>query len=371
MYRTSTTISKSIPVLFLVAAVALGVAGCGGSSEDRVPTFEESSISDKFYVQNLAIDSEMLPAATGGDGALTYAISPDLPAGLNFDPAARLLSGTPAAPQPATLYTYTATDNDTANPDSASLTFTIMVQEDLVPAFDQASIPDKTYVQNLAIDSETLPAAIGGDGVLTYAISPDLPAGLNFDPATRLLSGTPAAPQPATLYTYTATDSDTANPDSASLTFTIMVQEDLVPIFEQASIPNKTYAQNLAIDSETLPAAIGGDGVLTYAISPDLPAGLNFDPATRQLSGTPAALQPATLYTYTVTDSDTADPDSASLTFTIMVEALASVTISAGAVEADEGDDRTPVAVTLTLSHAVTGDVDHCLGLHRHRAAGQ
>ena len=38
-------------------------------------------------------------------------------------------------------------------------------------------------------------------------------------------------------------------------------------------------------------------------------------------------------------------------------EALASVSISTGAVEVDEGDDRTPVAVTLRLSHAVTGDV--------------
>ena len=296
MYRTSTTISKSILALLLVVAVALLVAGCGGGDdEDRAPTFEESSISDKFYVQNLAIDSETLPAATGGDGVLSYAISPDLPAGLNFDPATRLLSGTPAAPQPATLYTYTATDSDTANPDSASLTFTVTVAEDLMPTFQQASVPDKTYVQNLAIDSEALPAATGGDGVLSYAISPDLPAGLNFDPATRLLSGTPAAPQLATLYTYTATDSDAANPDSASLTFTITVQEDLVPTFQQASIPDKTYVQNLAIDSETLPAATGGDGVLTYAISPDLPAGLNFDPATRLLSGTPAAPQLATL----------------------------------------------------------------------------
>ena len=454
MYRTSTTISRSIPALLLVVAAALGVAGCGGGGdEDFVPTFEQVGIADKSYVQNLAIDSETLPAATDGDGVLTYAISPDLPAGLNFDPATRLLSGTPAAPQPATLYTYTATDSDRAGPDSASLTFMVTVAEDLVPTFEQASIADKSYVQNLAIDSEALPDATGGDGVLTYAISPDLPAGLNFDPAARLLSGTPTAPQPATLYTYTATDSDTTNPDSASLTFMVTVAEDLVPTFEQASIPDKNYVQNLVIDSETLPAAIGGDGVLTYAISPDLSAGLNFDPATRLLSGTPTAPQPATLYTYTATDSDTTNsdsasltftimvqedlvptfgqssipdkiyerglaidsealpaatggdgeltytlspnlpagltfepvarllsgtptapqaptlytytatdsdttnPDSASLTFTIAVEATALVTLSADAEEVDEGDDRTPIAVTVTLSEAVIGDV--------------
>ena len=84
----------------------------------------------------------------------------------------------------------------------------------------QADIADKSYTQNLAINPETLPEASGGDGALTYAISPALPAGLAFDAATRVLSGTPTASQAATVFTYTATDSDTVDPDSASLTFT-------------------------------------------------------------------------------------------------------------------------------------------------------
>ena len=227
---------------------------------------------------------------------------------------------------------------------------------DAAPTFGQGGIEDKNYVQNLAIDNETLPEAIGGDGALTYAISPALPAGLNFDPATRLLSGTPAAPQAATLYTYTATDGDTASPDSASLTFAITVAEDLVPTFEQVSIQDKVYDRGRVIDSETLPAATSGDGELAYTLSPELPTGLTFDPQTRLLSGTPTTAQPATLYTYTVTDSDTVDPDSASLTFTITVEAVATVSISAAA-ELDEGDDRTPLVVTLALSEPVTGHV--------------
>ena len=137
-WTTSTTTSSPIPAVLLVVALVLGAAGCDVSDhEDLVPTFEQVSISDKNYVQNLAIDSETLPAATGGDRALTYAISPDLPAGLAFDPATRLLSGTPTEALPATLYTYTATDSDAADPDSASLTFTITVDKDLVPTFEQ------------------------------------------------------------------------------------------------------------------------------------------------------------------------------------------------------------------------------------------
>ena len=306
--------------VFLVAALVLGVAGCGGGGGDAVPTFEDADITDKTYVQNLPVGAERLPAASGGDGPLSYDISPPLPAGLAFEPATRRLSGTPAQAQPATRYTYTATDGDSTGPDSVSLSFRITVEADLAPAFQQVDIADKGYVQNLPADTETLPAASGGDGALTYAISPPLPAGLVFDPATRQLSGTPGAPQAATRYTYTATDSDTVAPDSAALAFTIAVQADLAPAFGQVSIADKDYVQNLPIGTETLPAAGGGDGPLTYTFSPPLPAGLVFDPATRQLSGTPSVPIPATRYTYAATDSDTVGPDSAALSFMVTVQ---------------------------------------------------
>ncbi len=64
----------------------------------------------------------MLPSAAGGAGALTYALTPALPAGLAFDPASRTVSGTPSAPS----YTYAAADS--ASPGMASLTFTIEVE---------------------------------------------------------------------------------------------------------------------------------------------------------------------------------------------------------------------------------------------------
>ena len=358
MFRASNRGRSPAPSLLLVVVLILGVSGCGGGGQrDRVPAFEQDSVAGKKYDQNLPIDGETLPAATGGDGVLTYSITPDLPAGLTFDPATRELSGTPSEAQAAILYTYRATDSDAANPDSASLVFEITVNEDPVPVFETDSIAGKVYDQNLPIDSETLPAATGGDGVLTYAITPDLPAGLAFDGATRLLSGTPSEAQAATLYTYTATDSDALHPDSASLEFRITVNEDPVPVFETSSIADRSYERGAAIDGETLPGAHSGNGPLTYTLSPDLPAGLAFDAATRRLAGTPTQAQAATLYTYTATDSDPIGPDSVSLTFHITVEAVASVSISAAAAEVDEGDDLTPIHLTLTLSEAVTGEV--------------
>jgi len=89
-----------------------------------------------------------LPQATGGDGALRYALSPTPPAGLDFDAETRTLSGTPTATQAAKTYTYTATDADAVDPDSASLTFTIEVgaaeTADRTPTFGDAAVPDQT-----------------------------------------------------------------------------------------------------------------------------------------------------------------------------------------------------------------------------------
>ena len=54
----------------------------------------------------------------------------------------------------------------------------------------------------------------------------------------------------------------------------------------------------------TLPAASGGDGVLTYRLAPAVGNGLTFDAATRTVAGTPQAAANRTTHTYTVTDAD-------------------------------------------------------------------
>ena len=78
---------------------------------------------------------------------------------------------------------------------------------------------------------------------------------------------------------------------------------------------DRTYAVGTAIDPLTLPEASGGNGGLTYSLSPDVP-GLTFSAGMRQLTGTPTA---AGVYvmTYTVTDGD---GDTDTLGFTITVE---------------------------------------------------
>ena len=99
---------------------------------DRQPTFGDASVEPQQYLQGETIPPLVLPAATGGDAPLSYALTPQdaLPAGLTYTAPVgtttdSTIAGTPTAPHPATTYTLTVTDRDS---DRATLTFIIAVE---------------------------------------------------------------------------------------------------------------------------------------------------------------------------------------------------------------------------------------------------
>ena len=266
-----------------------------------------------FSVTEFSIDgtvgsslSMTLPAATGGTGALTYSLATP-PAGLSFNAATRVLSGTPEV-SGAPILNYTVTDGN-GNTDVLEIQFDIEGRADQTPAF--ASTTHQISGTQGASLSFTLPQATGGDGTLTYSLASP-PQSLSFTAATRVLSGTPDAAGTSSL-TYTATDSDG---DEATMTVTLTISQpaDQSPSFS-ASDPSCAGTVNVAF-SCTLPAATGGDGALTYTLARK-PQGLVFTSATRILSGTPRAVR-ITTHTYTATDSD---GDSATMTVTVVIGA--------------------------------------------------
>ena len=98
-------------------------------------------------------------------------------------------------------------------------------------------------------------------------------------------------------------------------TSTTAMPADTQPGFASGSGPgNQSYTAGTAIDTLTLPAASGGDGMLTYSLSPSVP-GLSFNGTARQLTGTPTAAGSYAM-TYTATDED-GDTDTLSFTVTV------------------------------------------------------
>ena len=292
---------------------------------DTAPAFTDT-VADQTYTEGEAVSPLTLPEASGGNGALSYSLTPTVP-GLAFDTATLTLSGTPTSAGNYDM-TYHAVDGDdnTAASDAATLSFTITVQEpeppDTAPAFTD-TVNDQTYTEGEAVSPLTLPEASGGNGTLSYSLAPTVP-GLTFTAATRTLSGTPTSAGSYDM-TYQAVDGDnnTAVSDAAMLSFTITVQEpeppDTVPTFAD-TVDDQTYTEGVAISMLTLPEASGGNGTLSYSLTPSVP-GLTFAAATHTLSGTPTSTGPYDM-TYQAADGDanTAVSDAATLTFTITVQ---------------------------------------------------
>ena len=186
---------------------------------DTSPSFAaHTGPGDRTYTVGAAIDTLALPAASGGEGTLSYSLSPRVP-GLGFDRTMRELTGTPTRAG-AWSMTYAVSDVDG---DSDSLAFRITVVPDTSPSFAADAGPvDRTYTVGTAIDTLMLPPASGGNGMLTYALSPEVPD-LSFDVTTRALTGTPVGAGTYPM-TYVASDADG---DSASLAFRITVREPL------------------------------------------------------------------------------------------------------------------------------------------------
>ncbi|MCY4225408.1 MAG: fibronectin type III domain-containing protein, partial [Bacteroidetes bacterium] len=254
-------------------------------------TFAET-IPNQSFIVGVPIDEVVLADAVGGTPPYRFALTPDPPAGLEFDASTRSISGTPSASMPATTYTYTVTDDDNA---TAMQTFTIEVIAPQALVFAD-SVADQMLPLGKAIADLVLPSAKGGVLPYVYALTPDPPKGITFDAETRMLSGTPSEVTKSQVYTYTVEDraGTSSKLDFEMEVYTIMFTE---------TVPNQSYPRGQVIDPLVLPEVTGGVPPIQYTLTLfDLPFDLRFDARTRTISGTPLVITPRIALTYTATD---------------------------------------------------------------------
>ena len=341
------------------------------------PSFGTATVADQSYMKDQAISELQLPAASGGDGTLTYSVIPALPAGLSFDATSRNITGTPTAAQTATEYTYSVIDTDgdiallkfmiTVVPQPRTLRFTFSDDGTTTTIAAAGSLD----VSGFTFETDKKPQHdlyLHIDNTARWAIFPpnyndpnirlnrykDLPdfviTGRGSYSGLDQIENLPKYSNEfnirfETYFKWLEIDKASLtgniyNPSGKKVTFTGTLLSTLTdndfdielafghqkiiytttpnktPDFGVATVADQAYVKDEAISELLLPAATGGDGTLSYSISPALPTGLSFDAVSRKLTGTPTTDQAATEYTYTASDDE---EDTATLTFKISV----------------------------------------------------
>ncbi|MBS0578991.1 MAG: putative Ig domain-containing protein [Proteobacteria bacterium] len=234
-------------------------------------------------------------SAKGGVTPYTWQLtSGTLPAGLQLDGAAGMITGTPTSNVKATPLAFKVTDSSspTGSAMTAGLALTISAPPLLIST---TLLPDG----QTGTPYNTTLAATGGTGAVSWAVTTGtLPAGLHLNAATGLISGTPTASGPAVPLTVTASDSGSpVQKVSAAYTLTVNpsgISVDVTP--RRAAL---TVTQAL-----TLSAVTNDPGGVTWSVSP---AGGSFSPAASTNGANVTFTAPGSAGVYTVTATSVTD----------------------------------------------------------------
>ena len=309
------------------------------------PAFDPAFASENFatYIQDSPNPSRRpLPAADGGNGRLIYSVIP--PPGLTLHSATRRLLGRPTVIVSDDMdisysLTMTVMDSNGNGGDSAVYPFTVVVQKDRKPAFEDVDgnpLVAITLIATLNVSTAFIFPEIADTITLNratiYSATVNIPLGMSFASVTRELSGTPTDLGRFSgrfSIDYVATDPDeeldedgnlitpmtlrVGDDDKATLTVVVFVDDE--PSFGGQTVPVQSYTENTSIALLTLPRADGGNPPLNYTLT-DL-ASLSLS-AAGVLSGIPKTSGNFTLI-YTVTDSDLPEDSNDSAALTIIV----------------------------------------------------
>lgn len=271
------TVKAANPLGESSAVIKIGV--------NNVPTTHLQYVFPSNLHRTIAL-GEILPTVTGGKPD-NFSIAPALPGGLAFDTSTGKISGTPSENKVATTYTITA--NNTAGNKTATINFAVT---EIPPSSLSYTMANNALQKDIAVNLN--PTVTGGTTGVVYAISPALPAGLNFSTSTGVISGTPNTITAQKTYTITISN----NGGSQQTSFNLSVKLDPPSNLAYAIATSLLRDINLADVAPTY----NGAGVSSFSITPTLPAGLSFNTTTGVISGKPTAVKAATDYTVTATN---------------------------------------------------------------------
>lgn len=265
------------------------------------------------------------PLAATGITPITWSVvSGSLPAGLTLNTNTGVISGTPAAS--AVTSTFTIRASNSSGNYTRQFTITMGVG---VPAITTSSLPPAAI--GAVYTTEPL-AATGAVPITWNVIGGALPAGLNLNASTGIISGTPTT---AGTFTFTVRAQNAHGNDTRVFTLTVNAG---APVITTQLLANATVGVIYA----TEPLAAAGATPITWSIvGGSLPAGLTLNANTGAISGTPTAV--ATTQTFTIRATNAIGFSDRQFT----------IVISAGAPEITTTELTTNIAVGASYNHVV------------------
>ena len=268
-------------------------------------SFTSSTLS-LMPTQTMTTLTPTLTTGTGtqsDDDYIAYTISPNLNAdtGLTFDTDTGTISGTATTESPSTTYTITVVPDAGHYTSTATVTVAIEVTEALSASYSNI---DATVNTAIATAGPTVNNA-GWTGTFSEG-SPPLPDGLTINTSNGNIDGAPTIIN-STATPYTVNLTGTGSYLGVDATAMVSIKVDPKPI------TSVTYAEvHAAVTVEITPSAptVLPDGAkVTYALADGetLPGGLNLDPDSGAIEGTPEAGTNQDLTAYTILVSGTGD----------------------------------------------------------------
>ena len=282
---SGTPTHESSPAEYIVTAI-----NSGGSTsiiltievKEFAPTGLTYSVNPARYHVHTPIPPNQ-PTTTGA-APTQFAVNPPLPAGLSLSATSGIINGTPSVPVSKGTYIVTA-----STPGGEYSEFLELEVEDDPPNELTFLEPQAIYRRGTQVVPPNRPSNTGGVAT-SYKVAPALPAGLDLNPVTGEISGTPTVATPEVTYTVTASNGT----GETKADITISVQE-LPPSELSYAYNPASYVAGSPILANT-PSSTGGP-VTSYSVEPELPTGLTLDASSGAISGIPIGVVPSATYT--------------------------------------------------------------------------